>query len=131
MSRSSAEGDGGAENSGRNIEEPQIARLLGFLFLTNFVGIFAIMPFRNSLIIRHHLTFPTGTATAHLINRIHTPQGAKQASKQVSVIFKSFGGAMASSLWQWFFEGGVHCGFLSFPISALPQLDLGSPSTSP
>jgi uncharacterized oligopeptide transporter (OPT) family protein len=79
MSRKSAVDDGTAENSGMNVEEPQIARLLGFLFLTSFVGMFAIMPFRNNLIIRHHLPFPTGTATAHLINSIHTPHGAKQA----------------------------------------------------
>jgi hypothetical protein len=79
MSRSSAEDDGGAENGGMNVEEPQIGRLVAFLFLTSFVGMFAVMPFRNSLIIRHHLTFPTGTATAHLINSIHTPHGAKQA----------------------------------------------------
>ncbi|RCV35331.1 hypothetical protein SETIT_7G232300v2 [Setaria italica] len=66
-----------------NIAYTDRPRLLGFLFLTSFPGMFAVMPFRNSLIIRHHLTFPTGTATAHLINSIHTPQGAKQASHGV------------------------------------------------
>nr|XP_034602873.1 probable metal-nicotianamine transporter YSL17 [Setaria viridis] len=119
MSRSSAEDDGGAENGGRNVEEPQIGRLVAFLFLTSFAGMFAVMPFRNSLIIRHHLTFPTGTATAHLINSMHTPLGAKQASKQVSAMFKTFGGTLAWSLWQWFFAGGEGCGFQSFPIFGL------------
>nr|CAB3488215.1 unnamed protein product [Digitaria exilis] len=100
MSRSSADDEGGIANSGRNVEEPQIGRLVAFLFLTNFIGIFAVMPFRNSLIIRHYLTFPTGTATAHLINNIHTPQG-------------------------WLFEGGAHCGFRSFPIFGLAAARLG------
>ncbi|KAF8670294.1 hypothetical protein HU200_050835 [Digitaria exilis] len=97
---SSADDEGGIANSGRNVEEPQIGRLVAFLFLTNFIGIFAVMPFRNSLIIRHYLTFPTGTATAHLINNIHTPQG-------------------------WLFEGGAHCGFRSFPIFGLAAARLG------
>ncbi|KAJ1272711.1 hypothetical protein BS78_06G223600 [Paspalum vaginatum] len=114
MSRVSAED--GAEEGDSNFEEPSVLRLIAFLFLTSFAGMFAIMPFRNSLIIRHHLTFPTGTATAHLINSMHTPHGAKQASKQVSVMFKTFFGTMAWSVWQWLFTGGEDCGFKSFPI---------------
>ena len=78
MSRTSAV-DGGPGNSGGNVAEPQIGRLMAFLFLTSFVGVFAVMPFRNSLVIRHNLPFPTGMATAHFINSIHTPHGAKQA----------------------------------------------------
>ncbi|XP_062186037.1 probable metal-nicotianamine transporter YSL17 [Phragmites australis] len=117
MSRNAAEG--GAGSGGRNVEEPNVGRLVAFLFLTSFAGLFAIMPFRNSLIIRHHLTFPSGMATAHLINTIHTPQGAKQASKQVSVLFKTFGGTIAWSLFQWFFAAGADCGFQAFPTFGL------------
>lgn len=83
MSRSSAQ-NGGVDDGAKNVEEPHIGRLVAFLFLTSFVGMFAIMPFRNSLIVRHHLTFPTGTATAHLINSMHTPNGARQARYRVA-----------------------------------------------
>jgi len=31
------------------------------------------------MIIRHRLTFPSGSATAHLINSFHSPQGVMQA----------------------------------------------------
>ncbi|OEL18429.1 putative metal-nicotianamine transporter YSL7 [Dichanthelium oligosanthes] len=124
MSRSSAE-NGGVEDGARNVEEPYIGRLVAFLFLASFASTFAVMPFRNSLIIRHHLTFPTGTATAHLINSMHTPHGAKQASKQVSVMFKTFGGTLAWSLWQWFFTGGEGCGLQSFPIFGLAAAQNG------
>jgi hypothetical protein len=34
-------------------------------------------------------------------------------------MFKTFGGALAWSLWQWFFAGGDGCGFHSFPIFGL------------
>ncbi|CAL5030127.1 unnamed protein product [Urochloa decumbens] len=127
MSRSSAE-DGGAgpgSGGGGNFEEPHVGRLIAFAFLTSFAGMFAVMPFRNTLIIRHQLTFPTGTATAHLINSMHTPHGAKQASKQVSVMFKTLGGTVAWSLWQWLFEGSEDCGFRSFPIFGLTAGRLG------
>ena len=77
MSKNAAEG--GAGSDGKNVEEPHVGRLIAFLFLTSFAGLLAIVPFRNSLIIRHRLTFPSGTASAHLINTVHTPQGAKQA----------------------------------------------------
>ena len=44
---------------------------------------------------------------------------------QVSVMFKTLGGAIVSSLWQWFYEGGMHCGFRSFPIFGLTAARFG------
>lgn len=70
---------GGDVKDDNNIEEPSIGRMFTFLFLVSFAGLFIIMPFRKVMIIRHRLTYPSGTATAHLINSFHTPQGAKQA----------------------------------------------------
>jgi hypothetical protein len=35
------------------------------------------------------------------------------------------GGAMASSLWQWFFEGGDSCGFKWFPIFGMTAARFG------
>ncbi|KAL6893613.1 hypothetical protein ACP4OV_007711 [Aristida adscensionis] len=125
MSKNAAEG--GIGSSGKNIEEPHVGRLVAFLFLTCFAGMFAIMPFRNNLIIKHQLTFPTGTATAQVINTIHTPQGARQACKQVSVLFKTFGGTITWSLFQWLFTGGGGgvCGFQHFPTFGLTAYHLG------
>ncbi|KAF0934955.1 hypothetical protein E2562_029485 [Oryza meyeriana var. granulata] len=116
MSKKTAGGD---VKDGNNIEEPSIARMVTFLFLISFAGMFIIMPFRKVMIIRHRLTYPSGTATAHLINSFHTPQGVKQARKQVTLLFKSFGGTMAWSLFQWFFASGPGCGFKFFPTFGL------------
>ncbi|EAZ42162.1 hypothetical protein OsJ_26727 [Oryza sativa Japonica Group] len=71
--------EGHIGSHGRNVEEPNIGRVIAFLFFVNFSGLFIIVPLRKMMIIRHRLTFPSGTATAHLINSFHTPHGAKQA----------------------------------------------------
>jgi uncharacterized oligopeptide transporter (OPT) family protein len=63
----------------KNVVEPSIGRLITFLFLVSFSGLFILMPFRKVMIIRHRLTYPSGVATAHLINSFHTPQGASNA----------------------------------------------------
>ncbi|XP_006646783.1 probable metal-nicotianamine transporter YSL7 [Oryza brachyantha] len=116
MSKKAAGGDVKDDN---NIEEPSIAKMITFLFLISFAGMFIIMPFRKIMIIRHRLTYPSGTATAHLINSFHTPQGVKQARNQVTLLFKSFGGTMAWSFFQWFFASGPGCGFKFFPTFGL------------
>ncbi|CAM0902702.1 unnamed protein product [Alopecurus aequalis] len=123
MSRDSADGNIG--NGDNNVEEPNVGRMVAFLLLTSFAGMFAIMPFRNSLIIHHRLTFPSGTATAHLINTMHTPQGVKQASKQVAMLLKTFCGTVAWAVFQWFFAGGDDCGFRTLPTFGLMAYRLG------
>uniref|UniRef100_A0ACD5TBF8 Uncharacterized protein n=1 Tax=Avena sativa TaxID=4498 RepID=A0ACD5TBF8_AVESA len=112
MGDKSAGGDAKLDN---NVEEPSICRMVSFLFLVSFAGIFVIMPYRKVMIIRHQLTFPSGTATAHLINSFNTPEGATQAKVQVTTMFKSLGGSFAWSIFQWFFSAGGSCGFRVFP----------------
>ncbi|KAF2918976.1 hypothetical protein DAI22_08g100000 [Oryza sativa Japonica Group] len=107
--------EGHIGSHGRNVEEPNIGRVIAFLFLVNFSGLFIIVPLRKMMIIRHRLTFPSGTATAHLINSFHTPHGAKQARLQVVTLFKSLGATVLWPIFQWFFAGGKNCGFQIFP----------------
>uniref|UniRef100_J3MRT8 Metal-nicotianamine transporter n=1 Tax=Oryza brachyantha TaxID=4533 RepID=J3MRT8_ORYBR len=102
-------------NEGKNMDEPNIGRLIAFLFLVNFAGLFIIIPLRKMMIIRHRLTFPSGTATAHLINSFHTPHGAKQARQQVGTLLKSLGATVLWPLFQWLFTGGKNCGLEAFP----------------
>ncbi|XBI94292.1 hypothetical protein VPH35_030966 [Triticum aestivum] len=123
MSKHSAEG--GIGSDGLNVEEPQIGRMIVFLLLTSFAGIFAIMPFRDSLIVHRRLTFPSGTATAHLINTMHTPQGAKQASQQLVMLLKTLFGTVAWSIFEWFFAGRRGCGFQAFPVFGLTAFQRG------
>ncbi|KQJ92906.1 hypothetical protein BRADI_3g01520v3 [Brachypodium distachyon] len=114
MSRKIAEGFDEARTS-VNVEEPSLGRLIAYLFLVSFVGLFSIVPLRKIMIISYRLTYPSGSATAHLINSFHTPQGAIQAKQQVSILFKSFVGSFMWSLFQWFYTAGNGCGFGSFP----------------
>ncbi|XVE90575.1 hypothetical protein DITRI_Ditri20bG0089100 [Diplodiscus trichospermus] len=80
--------------------------IVGFLFVVSFLGLFSVVPLRKIMVIDFKLTYPSGTATAHLINSFHTPQGAK----------------LANFLWgffQWFFTAGDDCGFANFPTFGL------------
>ncbi|XP_073300202.1 probable metal-nicotianamine transporter YSL7 [Primulina huaijiensis] len=108
-----------AGNTPINVKPLSLGWMMGFLFVVSFIGLFSIVPLRKVMILRYKLTYPSGTATAYLINSFHTPKGAKLAKKQVWSLFKSF---VASFLWacfKWFFAAGDGCGFDSFPTFGL------------
>uniref|UniRef100_A0A804UMT5 Metal-nicotianamine transporter YSL7 n=1 Tax=Zea mays TaxID=4577 RepID=A0A804UMT5_MAIZE len=103
----------------QNVKNPHIGWMIGFLFLVSFIGLFALVPLRKVMIVDYKLTYPSGTATAYLINGFHTPEGAKLAKKQVKTLGKFF---LMSFLWgffQWFYTGGDNCGFQNFPTLGL------------
>ncbi|TXG56897.1 hypothetical protein EZV62_018210 [Acer yangbiense] len=116
-SRVAAQADGG--NTPANVKNLSLGWMMGFLFVVSFVGLFSIVPLRKLMILKYKLTYPSGTATAYLINSFHTPKGAKLAKKQVGVLFKSFGGSFLFAFFQWFFASGDGCGFNSFPTFGL------------
>lgn len=66
-------------NTAMNIKNPHLGWMIGFLFVVSFLGLFSVVPLRKIMIVDFQLTYPSGTATAHLINSFHTPQGAKLA----------------------------------------------------
>ncbi|KAL6189698.1 hypothetical protein ACLB2K_036101 [Fragaria x ananassa] len=112
-----AQGDGA--NSPLNVKNPHVGWMMGFLFAVSFLGLFSIMPLRKVMIMKYKLTYPSGTATAYLINSFHTPKGAKLAKKQVAVLFKSFCGSFLWACFQWFYTAADGCGFVSFPTFGL------------
>ncbi|KAL5983089.1 putative metal-nicotianamine transporter ysl7 [Asimina triloba] len=67
----------------------------------------------------YKLIYPSGTATAHLINGFHNPQGAKLAKKQVKALIRFFSFSFLWAFFQWFFSAGGYCGFASFPTFGL------------
>ncbi|CAN6549936.1 unnamed protein product [Malus baccata var. baccata] len=112
-----AQGDEG--NTPINIKKLDVGWMIGFLFTVSFVGLFSIMPLRKMMIMKYKLTYPSGTATAYLINSFHTPKGAKLAKKQVAVLFKTFCFTFVFAFFQWFFAAADGCGFSSFPTFGL------------
>ncbi|KAM3388558.1 hypothetical protein ACQJBY_010983 [Aegilops geniculata] len=56
-------------------KEPGVGWMMGFLFAVAFVGILALVPLRKILVIDYKLTYPSGTATAVLINGFHASKG--------------------------------------------------------
>lgn len=106
-------------NDAQNVKNPTLSWMIGFLFVVSFLGLFSVVPLRKIMIIDFKLIYPSGTATAHLINSFHTPQGAKLAKKQVRTLGKFFSFSFLWGFFQWFFTGGDGCGFSSFPSLGL------------
>ncbi|EXC33540.1 putative metal-nicotianamine transporter YSL7 [Morus notabilis] len=102
-----------------DFKNPSLAWIIGFLFVVSFLGLFSVVPLRKIMIIDFKLTYPSGTATAHLINSFHTPEGAKLAKKQVRVLGKFFSFSFLWGFFQWFYTAGDDCGFGSFPSLGL------------
>ncbi|RAL53000.1 hypothetical protein DM860_016235 [Cuscuta australis] len=106
-------------NNAQNIKQPGLVWMIGFLFVVSFLGLFSVVPLRKIMIIDFKLTYPSGTATAHLINSFHTPKGAKLAKKQVKALGKCFTFSFLWGFFQWFFTAGDACGFANFPTFGL------------
>ncbi|KAL3527365.1 hypothetical protein ACH5RR_012021 [Cinchona calisaya] len=113
----------GDDNFQQNVKNPSLGWMFGFLFLVSFLGLFSVVPLRKIMIIDFKLTYPSGTATAHLINSFHTPQGAKLAKKQVRTLGKFFSFSFLWGFFQWFFTAGDGCGFVNFPTFGLKAYD--------
>ncbi|XP_009798435.1 probable metal-nicotianamine transporter YSL7 [Nicotiana sylvestris] len=107
------------DNAADNIKNPSLGWMISFLFVVSFLGLFSVVPLRKIMIIDFKLIYPSGTATAHLINSFHTPQGAKLAKKQVKALGKFFSFSFLWGFFQWFFTAGDGCGFVNFPTFGL------------
>ncbi|KAL5977028.1 putative metal-nicotianamine transporter ysl12 [Asimina triloba] len=71
------------------------------------------------MIVDYKQIYPSGTATAHLINSFHTPQGAKLAKKQVKALGRFFTFSFLWGFFQWFYTAADECGFRQFPSFGL------------
>lgn len=105
-------------NPSTSIKEPGFGWMCGYLFLVCFVGLFVLIPLRKILIVDMNLTFPSGMATAVLINGFHS-RGNKMAKKQVRGFMKYFSISFLWAFFQWFYSGKEGCGFSQFPTFGL------------
>ncbi|XP_062158362.1 probable metal-nicotianamine transporter YSL7 [Alnus glutinosa] len=102
-----------------DFKKPSLVWMIGFLFVVSFLGLFSVVPLRKIMVIDFKLTYPSGTATALLINSFHTPKGAKLAKKQGRELGKFFTFSFLWGFFQWFYTAGDDCGFASFPSLGL------------
>uniref|UniRef100_A0A0A9EBM3 Uncharacterized protein n=1 Tax=Arundo donax TaxID=35708 RepID=A0A0A9EBM3_ARUDO len=76
-----------------------------FIFYMSHLMICVTFSFFRLLVIDYKLTYPSGTATAVLINGFHTPKGEENAKKQVSGFLRCFAISLLWSFFQWFYTG--------------------------
>ncbi|XAR70120.1 hypothetical protein NMG60_11026882 [Bertholletia excelsa] len=105
-------------NTPGSYKELKLGWITGYLFVVCFVGLFVLIPLRKILIIDYKLTFPSGMATAVLINGFHH-RGDKDAGKQVRGFVKYFSGSFLWGFFQWFYTAKETCGFAQFPTFGL------------
>ncbi|KAM1515919.1 hypothetical protein ACFXTH_014943 [Malus domestica] len=105
-------------NPATAVKEPGLGWMIGFLFLVCFVGLFVLIPLRKIMIVDLKLTYPSGLATAVLINGFHT-QGDKMAKKQVHGFMKYFSVSFLWGFFKWFYSARAECGFSQFPTFGL------------
>ncbi|CAN1307282.1 Metal-nicotianamine transporter YSL3 [Linum perenne] len=99
-------------NGSKSVKEPGFGWMTSFLFVSSFVGLLAIM------IIDYKLSYPSGTATAVLINGFHSPKGNKMAKKQVQGFFRFFSLSFLWAFIQWFYSSGFVHQFPTFGMAA-------------
>ncbi|CAH9113541.1 unnamed protein product [Cuscuta europaea] len=108
-------------NRAEDVKNPGLLWMMGFIFVVSFLGLFSLVPLRKVMVLDDKLTYPSGTATAMLINSFHTRTGAELARKQVSCLGKYLSISFCWSGFKWFFSGiGDSCGFDNFPSLGLP-----------
>ncbi|XP_076923719.1 putative metal-nicotianamine transporter YSL6 [Bidens hawaiensis] len=107
-------------NRAEDVKNPGLSWMIGFLFVVSFLGLFSVLPLRKVMLMDYKLTYPSGTATAMLINSFHTTDGAELARKQVICLGKYMSLSFIWSCFKWFFGGiGNSCGFDHFPSLGL------------
>ncbi|KAG6524612.1 probable metal-nicotianamine transporter YSL6 [Zingiber officinale] len=107
-------------NRAEDVKNPSLGWMIGFMFVVSFLGLFSLVALRKVMVIDYKLTYPSGTATALLINSFHTNTGAELAGKQVRCLGKYLSISLFWSCFKWFFSGvGDSCGFDNFPSLGL------------
>ncbi|KAJ4814738.1 YELLOW STRIPE like 4 [Rhynchospora pubera] len=107
-------------NRAEDVKNPSLGWMIGFMFVVSFLGLFSLVALRKVMVIDYKLTYPSGTATALLINSFHTSSGAELAGKQVRSLGKYLSISFIWSCFKWFFSGvGDSCGFDNFPTLGL------------
>ncbi|MCO5576764.1 hypothetical protein L7F22_030583 [Adiantum nelumboides] len=111
-------------NNTAEIKNPGLGWIIAYVFAASFLGLVAVVPLRKILIIDYKLTYPSGTATAVLINSFFTPQGFKEAQKQIKYLGQFFSFSFFFSLFKWHFSGPQGgCGFDKFPSLGIKAYD--------
>lgn len=107
-------------NRAEDVKNPGLLWMMGFIFVVSFLGLFSLVPLRKVMVVGYKLTYPSGTATAMLINSFHTNTGAELARNQVGRLGKYLSISFCWSCFKWFFGGiGDACGFDNFPTLGL------------
>ncbi|GJN06576.1 hypothetical protein PR202_ga24319 [Eleusine coracana subsp. coracana] len=109
----------GDTGTGKDVGTVHPWKVMAFLFLTSFSGLFCTLPLTKIMILDYKLMYPTGSAIAGIVNSFHTPKGAATAKLQLRALVKALVGSFIWDSFQWVYTGGDGCGFQDFPLFGL------------
>ncbi|GJN06580.1 hypothetical protein PR202_ga24323 [Eleusine coracana subsp. coracana] len=109
----------GDTGTGKDVGTVHPWKVMAFLFLTSFSGLFCTLPLTKMMILDYKLMYPTGSAIAGIVNSFHTPKGAATAKLQLRALVKALVGSFIWDSFQWVYTGGDGCGFQDFPLFGL------------
>eukprot|EP00516_Mucochytrium_quahogii_P004312 CAMPEP_0203749064 /NCGR_PEP_ID=MMETSP0098-20131031/3755_1 /ASSEMBLY_ACC=CAM_ASM_000208 /TAXON_ID=96639 /ORGANISM=" , Strain NY0313808BC1" /LENGTH=697 /DNA_ID=CAMNT_0050638007 /DNA_START=36 /DNA_END=2129 /DNA_ORIENTATION=- len=118
---------GSIESQKSEIVNPSYGNVIPYAFCTCFTGIFILVVMRERFIIDLKLPYPSGTATATMINSFFTDEGQQLAKQQFRAFSKWFTIMFSWDIFRWCFDGGPNdsgCGFGGFPTFGMKALDL-------
>mmetsp|Transcript_7642 Transcript_7642/g.13536 ORF Transcript_7642/g.13536 Transcript_7642/m.13536 type:complete len:696 (-) Transcript_7642:192-2279(-) len=123
MDESSWEKTGADADQESEIVNPQYKNIIPFAFLVCFTGIFVLNTLRKNFIVDMKLTYPSGTATAVMINQFFTEDGSDLAHRQFVVFGRWFSISFIKDFFNWFFMGNGSCGLDIFPVFGMTAYD--------
>jgi uncharacterized oligopeptide transporter (OPT) family protein len=116
MSETIAAQAGGTAAQIAEFVNPTYANIVAYAFATLFTGLFVLVALRRKMVVELKLTYPSGTATASMINGFFTTAGQETAKRQFSAFSQWFSVTFLYDMFTWFFTGvDGDCGMGNWP----------------
>ncbi|KAK9836321.1 hypothetical protein WJX81_005210 [Elliptochloris bilobata] len=115
-----------------DVYQPTLNLVLPYYISTAVIGLLPLVFLRHMFILRYRLPFPSGTATAVMINGLHTASGSAEGMRQLRTLCQWGGVSLFWSCFKWFFSAGASAdasvascgGFSSWPTFGFKALNL-------
>lgn len=125
MDQQSYENVGGIDgNRPQDVVNPELGRLIAYMFCISLLGIFMLVPLRRQFILKYELPYPSGTATGLMINSFFTKSGSDAARRQLLSMGKWFAFSFIFSGWKWVFSGSGDCGTVTGGFGSFPTFSI-------
>ncbi|GBG33106.1 Metal-nicotianamine transporter YSL2 [Hondaea fermentalgiana] len=122
MDKNSWIATGSIESQASQVAEITYGNTIPFALLICFTGIFTLNALRKNFVVDLNLTYPSGTATAVMINGFFADNG-RLAHQQFATFGRWFCVGFFKDFFDWFFQGDGSCGLATWPTFGMKAYD--------